>query len=57
MQLHIEGYCTYRLHRNGYGCGILVYVREDIPSKLVPMQSSSIEGFFIELNLRCKNGF
>ena len=54
MQFHIEGYCIYRLDRNEYGGGILVYVREDIPSKLIPMQSSSVEGFFIELNLRCK---
>ena len=54
MQFHIEGYCIYSLDRNEHGCGILVYVREDIPSKLIPMQSSSIEGFFIELNLRCK---
>ena len=57
MQFHIEGYCIYRLDQNGYGGGILVYVWEDIPSKLFPMQSSSIEGFFIELNLRCKSGF
>ena len=54
MQFHIEGYCLYRLDRNEYGSGILVYVREDIPSKLIPMQSSSIEDFLIELNLRCK---
>ena len=57
MQFHIEGYCIYRLHRNEYRGGILLYVREDIPSKLIPMQSSSIEGFFIELNLSVKNGF
>ena len=43
IQFHFEGYCIYRLDRNKYGGGILVYV-----------QSSSIEGFFIELNLRCK---
>ena len=54
MQFHIEGYCIYRLDRNEYECGILVYVREDISSKLIPTQSSSIEGFSIELNLRCK---
>ena len=54
MEFHIEGYWIYRLDRNEYGRGIVVYVREDIPSKLIPMQSSSIEGFFIELNLRCK---
>ena len=28
-------------------------MREDIPSKLIPMKSPSIEGFFIELNLGC----
>ena len=54
MQFHIEGYCIYRLDRNEYGGGILVYVREVILSKLIPMPSSSIEGFLIELNLRCK---
>ena len=51
MQFHIEGYCICRLDWNEYGGGILVYVREDIPSGLIPMQSCSIEGFFIELNL------
>ena len=54
MQFHIEGHCIYRLDRNEYGNGILVYVREDISSKLISMQSSSVEGFFIELKLRCK---
>ena len=54
MQFHIEGHCIYRLDRNEYGGAILVYLQEDIPSKLIPMQSSCIEGFFIELNLRCK---
>ena len=54
MQFHFEEYCVYRLDRNEHGVGILVYVREDIPSKLIPMQNSSIEGLFIELNLRSK---
>ena len=54
IQFHIEAYCIYRLDRNEYKSGILVYVPEDIPSKLTPMHSSSIESFFIELNLRCK---
>ena len=42
MQFHIERYCMYRLDRNEYGGGILVYEREDIPSKFILMQSSSI---------------
>ena len=54
MQFHIEGYCVFRLDRNEYGGGILVYVLEDIPSKLIPMKKCSIEAFFIELNLRRK---
>ena len=52
MQFHFDGYCVYRFDRNEQGGGILVYVREDIPSKLIPMQNSLIEGLFIELNLR-----
>ena len=54
MQFNIEGYHTFRLDRNEYGGGILLYVRDDIPSKFIPMKNSTIEGFFIELNLRKK---
>ena len=31
-----------------------MYVRDDIPCKLIPMRSSIIEGFFIKLKLRKK---
>ena len=31
----IEGYATYRLDRNANGGGILLYIREDIPSTLL----------------------
>ena len=35
VQFHLEGYATpYRLDRNANGCCILLYIREDIPSKL-----------------------
>ena len=52
MQFLIEGFGPFfRSDRNSYGGGILVYVREDIPCKLIPMTNCSIEGFFIELNL------
>ena len=54
MQLLIEKICVFRLDRNEYGDGILVYVREDIPSKLIPMKNRSIESFFIEQDLRTK---
>ena len=33
QQFHIEGFCLpYRLDRNKHGGGVLVYLREDIPS-------------------------
>ena len=51
MQFSIEGYHTFRLEKNEYGGGILLYVRDDISSKFVPMKNSTIEFFFIELNL------
>ena len=41
----------YRLDQNCHGGGILVYIREDIPSKLNEM-NSSVESVSIELNLR-----
>ena len=35
-QLHIHGFSEpYRFDRNGNGGGILLYIREDIPSKLI----------------------
>ena len=55
MQFLIEGYCPpYRLDHNSHGGGILVYVREDISCKFVPMKNCTLEGFFLELNLRSK---
>ena len=35
-QFHIDGFSTpYRLDRNRNGVGIMIYVREDIPNKIV----------------------
>ena len=35
-QLHIHGFSEpYSFDRNGNGGGILLYIREDIPSKLI----------------------
>ena len=50
-QFQIEGYTIYRLDRNGGG--ILLYIREDIPSTLLN-SDMSIESFFIEINIRKK---
>ena len=42
----------YRLDRNSNGGGLMLFVREDIPSNLVEAEEKRIEGFYIELNLR-----
>ena len=48
MQFLIEGYGPRdRLDRNSHEGGILVYVREDILCKLIPMKNCTIEGFFL----------
>ena len=49
-QFQIEGYTTYRLDRNTNGGGILLYIREDIPSTLLN-SDMSIESFSIEINI------
>ena len=36
MQFNIEGHYTFRLHRNEYEGGMLLYVRDGIPFKLTP---------------------
>ena len=54
VQFHLEGYVTpYRLNINGNGGGILLYIREDITSKLLN-PDLSIEGFFVQIRLRKK---
>ena len=53
-QFDLEGYAIpYILDRNANGGGILLYIREDIPSKLLN-PDSSIERFFVEIRLRKK---
>ena len=57
-QFIMEGYSKpYRMDRNRNGRGVLLYVREDIPSKKLTRHvfPNDIEGLFIEINLRkCK---
>ena len=45
----------YRIDRNSSGGGIMLYVREDIPSNLLKVESLPIEGFYVELKLRSEN--
>ena len=54
-QFLINGYSEpYRLDRNRNGGGVMIYVREDMPSKLLNRHTftETIEGLFIEVNLR-----
>ena len=55
-QLLIRGYSEpFRSNRNRHGGGILIYIREDIPSKELTTKHKfpdDIEGIFVEMNLR-----
>ena len=44
----------FRFDRNDKGGGIILYIREDISSRLVSIESSQVEDFFVEINLRNK---
>ena len=55
-QFKIEGYTTYRLDRNSNGGGILLYVREDIPSTLLNTRLF-IEVFVLKWISEKRNGF
>ena len=50
----IDGFSTpYRLDHDSNGGGIMLYVREDIPSNLLAThEKNHIESFYVELNLR-----
>ena len=44
----------YRIDRNRNGGGVMIFVKEDIPSKLLTKHNfpTDVEGFLIELNFR-----
>ena len=55
---HLQGFSyPYRLDKDSHGGGILVYLRDNIPSNLVKLDQKfeNFEGFFIELELSKKN--
>ena len=53
-QFKIPGYVLRcRLDRNQFGGGIMVFVKEDIPSRVLSL-NKSIESLFIELNFHKK---
>ena len=54
-QFHIDGYSMpYRLDRNRNGGGVIIYVREDIPSKILRKHffPNDIEEIFVEISFR-----
>ena len=54
-QFIIKGYSTpFKLDRNQNGRGLLLYVREDIPCKILNEYTPEkpVENFFVEVNLR-----
>ena len=54
-QFYVEGFTMpYRLDRNRNGGGVIIYVREDIPSKILEKHKlpQDVEGMFVELNFR-----
>ena len=60
-QFCVEAYSTpYGLDRTCKGGGLLLYVRDNIPStqiKLKFIENKAFEEFFVEINLRKKDGF
>ena len=47
-----------RFDPTSHGGGILLFVREDIPSKIIKTDcNADFEGIFVEINLRKKNGY
>ena len=54
-QFFLDGYSTpYRLCRNRNGGGIMLFVRNGIPSKTIPIEKLPTESFLTELNLTKK---
>ena len=54
-QFYVEGFTmTYKLDRNCNGGGVIIYVREDIPSKILEKHKlpQDVEDMFVVLNLR-----
>ena len=52
-QFLIDGYTpSFRLDRNNNGKGIMLFVREDIPCKLLSVENDPMEGFYVGIDLR-----
>ena len=55
VQFLVDGFSQpYRYDRNRNGGGIIIYIRDNIPSKLLEKHTfdDHMEGLFVELNFR-----
>ena len=52
----LQGFCDpYQFARNRNGCGIMLYIKDDIPSRVIEKKlRNNNEYFFLEINLRKK---
>ena len=54
-QFLIEGFGKlFRLYRNRNGGGIMLFIRSDIPAKVISTDKNPFESFYVELNFRKK---
>ena len=54
-QFMINGFSApFRFNQNYKGDGVILYIREDIPSRVVSTESSQVGSLFVEINLRNK---
>ena len=54
-QFLIEGFGkSFRLDRNRNGGGVMLFIRSDIPVKVISTDKSPFESFYVELNFRKK---
>ena len=57
-QFFLDGFGTpFRLDRNRNGGGIMLFIRNDIPAKVVSTDGRAFESFYVELNFRKENGY
>ena len=46
----------FRLDRNSNGGVVMLFVREDIPAKLIASETPPVEGLYVEVKLRKQSG-
>ena len=53
VQFHVDGYTIFRRDRNENGDGLLLFIRDNVPSTLLKTDPN-FEAFYVELNIREK---